>query len=346
MDGLLYLVQWGGDYCYCCCCCCYYYYYYYKCYGLECCQSHSYRALYKNLGLKLLHSSMQTSADYRSRRRHVSKQASLFAQLINKAIISMNNVQGQAARIAHKAQHCWPPCIKNLTKKTNKHIHVQLYDWRKRWDLVSLRNVKSVEQARVSSGRLFHARAAATGKSPRVARRVDGTCSVVVSAERRHRQATISDVMSAAGCQTGTPVLCHAHNGTLEYTTGTGFVSGRVTSEAPVVVGLCVLTSSASRQAERRHSARTAVGPAGIQRYPQGPSYTDPTWWWPVFGSVSAGHAEGETVARYGLCRAAAHQAPPRCTKCNSPPNKASVPITVLLYNDLLLCGLMCPLKG
>ena len=38
------------------------------------------------------------------------KQASLFAQLINKDIISMNNVQGQAARKAHKAQHCWPPC--------------------------------------------------------------------------------------------------------------------------------------------------------------------------------------------------------------------------------------------
>ena len=61
---------------------------------------------------------------------------------------------------------------------------------------MSLRNVKSEEQARVSSGRLFHARAAATGKarSPMVARRVDGTCSVVVSAERRHRRATISDV--------------------------------------------------------------------------------------------------------------------------------------------------------
>ena len=83
--------------------------------------------------------------------------------------------------------------------------------------------------------------------------------------------------MSAAGCQTGTPVLCHAHNGTPEHTTGTGFVLGRVTSEAPVAVGLCVLTSGVSRQAERRHSARTAVGPAGIQRYPQGPSYTDPT---------------------------------------------------------------------
>ena len=45
---------------------------------------------------------------------------------------------------------------------------------------VSLLNVKSEEQARVSSGRLFHARAAATRKarSPRVARRVDGTNSV------------------------------------------------------------------------------------------------------------------------------------------------------------------------
>jgi len=63
---------------------------------------------------------MQTSADYRSRRRYVSR----------------------------------------MTDE-------------KRWDLVSLRNVKSEEQARVSSCRLFHARAAATGKarSPRVARR-------------------------------------------------------------------------------------------------------------------------------------------------------------------------------
>ena len=43
---------------------------------------------------------------------HTSKQAS---QLINKDIISMNNIQGQAARKAHKAQHCWPPCKKNLT---------------------------------------------------------------------------------------------------------------------------------------------------------------------------------------------------------------------------------------
>jgi len=37
--------------------------------------------------------------------RQASKQASLFAQLINKDIISMNNIQGQAARKAHKAKH-------------------------------------------------------------------------------------------------------------------------------------------------------------------------------------------------------------------------------------------------
>jgi len=55
--------------------------------------------------------------------------------------------------------------------------------------------------------------------------------------------------MSAAGCQTGMLVLCHAHNGTPEHTTGTGFVPGHATSEAPVAVGLCVLTYSASRQA-------------------------------------------------------------------------------------------------
>ena len=59
------------------------------------------------------------------RSKQASTQASLFAQSTNKDITSMNNVQGQAARKAHKVQHCWPPCKKNLTKKqTNKHIHV------------------------------------------------------------------------------------------------------------------------------------------------------------------------------------------------------------------------------
>jgi len=43
-----------------------------------------------------------------------SKQASIFICPINKHkdIISMNNVQEQAARKAHKVQHCWPPCRK------------------------------------------------------------------------------------------------------------------------------------------------------------------------------------------------------------------------------------------
>ena len=37
-------------------------------------------------------------------------------------------------------------------------------DWRKRWDLVSHRNVNSEEAALVCGGRLFHARTAAIGK--------------------------------------------------------------------------------------------------------------------------------------------------------------------------------------
>ena len=50
-----------------------YYYYYYKCHGLECCHHIVAGALYKNLDLKLLHSSMQTSADHQSRWHHVSR---------------------------------------------------------------------------------------------------------------------------------------------------------------------------------------------------------------------------------------------------------------------------------
>jgi len=55
------------------------------------------------------------------------------------------------------------------------------------------RNGTSDDQARAYGGRLFHAPAEATRKarSPRVARRVDGTCSVVVSEERRQQRATI-----------------------------------------------------------------------------------------------------------------------------------------------------------
>jgi len=38
-------------------------------------------------------------------------------------------------------------------------------------------------------------------------------------------------------------------------------------------------------------------------------------------------------------------QARPRCTKCNSPPiNGQCIPVTVLLYNDPLLCGFNLPI--
>ena len=47
-----------------------YYYYYYKCHGLQCC--HYCGGTLQNQDIKLLHSSMQTSADHQSRRRQVS----------------------------------------------------------------------------------------------------------------------------------------------------------------------------------------------------------------------------------------------------------------------------------
>ena len=37
----------------------------------------------------------------------------------------MNNVQGQAATKAHKAQHCWPPCKQN-SKLKNKQTNIYM----------------------------------------------------------------------------------------------------------------------------------------------------------------------------------------------------------------------------
>jgi len=39
-------------------------------------------------------------------------------------------------------------------------------------------------------------------------------------------------------------------------------------------------------------------------------------------------------------------QAPPRCSKCNSPPINGRLPIILLLYNGSLLCSLNVPIKG
>ena len=39
-------------------------------------------------------------------------------------------------------------------------------------------------------------------------------------------------------------------------------------------------------------------------------------------------------------------QSPPRCTKLAAHPSMANVPITVLLYNGLLLCGFNVGIKG
>ena len=53
-------------------------------------------------------------------------------------------------------------------------------------------------------------------------------------------------------------------------------------------------------------------------------------------------------LVTFGTARAGCGPAksPPHCTKCNSPPINASVPITVLLYDGLLLYGFNVAIKG
>ena len=62
---------------------------------------------------------------------------------------------------------------------------------------------------------------------------------------------------------------------------------------------------------------------------------------WPLMGGLlhfvqRGGNWTGPQLAK----------APPRRTKCNSPPINGSVPITVLMYNCPLFCGFNGPIKG
>jgi len=114
--------------------------------------SHSCGGTLQNLDIKLLHSSMQTSADHRSRRRHVSR---------------MTDEKGET------------------------------------WSPSGMSKVRSRPESLVADCSM-HAIVAATGKarSPRVPRRVDGTCSAWC-----HQSEDIDkrrSLLSAAGCQTGT----------------------------------------------------------------------------------------------------------------------------------------------
>ena len=67
----------------------------------------------------------------------------------------------------------------------NKVVHSSVFSWR--------RNAKYVDDVLTDEGNAFQARAAATGKarSPRVARRVDGTSSVDIDADLRRRRDSI-----------------------------------------------------------------------------------------------------------------------------------------------------------
>ena len=95
-------------------------------------------------------------------------------------------------------------------------------DDRKSTVVSSRRNVVSDGAFLTDDGRLFHARAEATGKagSLSVERLVDGTTSMAESAERRRRRVSTSDVTSGAGSQQGTPALFHEDNGRPERTAG------------------------------------------------------------------------------------------------------------------------------
>jgi len=64
------------------------------------------------------------------------------------------------------------------------------------WSSAVCSNVSSEEAALVCGGRLFHARAAATGnvRSPRIDGQVDGTSIVGESTERIRRRTATSDV--------------------------------------------------------------------------------------------------------------------------------------------------------
>ena len=89
-------------------------------------------------------------------------------------------------------------------------------DDRKSTVFSSRRNVVSDGAFLTDDGRLFHARAEATGKarSPSIERLVDGTTSMAESAERRRRRVS---TMSGAGSQQGMPALFHMDSGRPEH---------------------------------------------------------------------------------------------------------------------------------
>ena len=124
-------------------------------------------------------------------------------------------------------------------RSRRRHVNRMTDEKGETWSPSGMSKVRSRPESLVADCSMHDARAAATGKawSPRVARRVDGTCSVVVSAEQRHRRATISDVGRRLSDKYAGAVPCTRWYGTPDHTTGTGFVPGRVTSEAPVAVG-------------------------------------------------------------------------------------------------------------
>ena len=146
-------------------------------------------------------------------------------------------------------------------------------DDRKSTVFSSRRNVVSDGAFLTDDGRLFHARAEATGKarSPSAERLVNGTTSMVPACTRTVRPAWLCQQnadgveyrhqMSGEGPEHGTSALLHE-----ERTAGMRLAPELATNGAHEAMGLCVLTASLRKPNGRRRSRRSA-GLAACQRY-------------------------------------------------------------------------------
>ena len=132
-------------------------------------------------------------------------------------------------------------------------------DW-KRNVFSCWRNVSSDGEAPIVGGRSFHALAAATGKarSPSVVRRVDGTTSDTVLAERRWRRPSTSAARRRLPAKYDGAVPWRPRNARTH--SRNRILSGTHNQWSSRSNGLIyVLISLPRRSAGRRHSSRTAI---------------------------------------------------------------------------------------
>ena len=107
------------------------------------------------------------------------------------------------------------------------------------------------------------------------------------------------------------------------------------TSQLPVVISVSVLSCNSERVSSFLNYLKSTgnYSATSNNNYEVGTLAVD--GWAVTFGT-----------ARRGLGRAPAHPGPSLLYKCNTHSSTASVPITVLPYNDPLLCGFNVAING